>query len=139
MVLAAGPERAPMAPAGAGLAMVDSHAVTVAGISTATQASQPPAGDAHHDHGGRWPLHAGICPARALLLIEQAGYAPLQMAPRGRPGLDVRLVPNTLGGKVTDSDGQPVGGATISVGGQVTATTVPTAAYTLNGVGADHH
>jgi hypothetical protein len=138
MVLAAGPDRTP-APAGADLAIVNSQPVTVAGISTATQqASLPPVVlTTTTGVDGLFTL-TNLSSPPPMLLIEQDGYAPLQVSAAGPPGADVRLVPDTVHGKVTDGSGQPVSAATVSGGGQI-ATTDTDGAYTIKGVGADHH
>jgi len=137
-LLAAGPDRPAPPLDSAGVAIVDSHPITVAGVSTDTGAAAPPIAVLTTTTGADGVFSLTNPPAGAGLLIAQAGYAPQQISTVGRSGLiDVRLQPDTLHGTVTGPDGRPVAGATLVVGPQLTATAAD-GTYTLSGIGADH-
>jgi hypothetical protein len=131
-VLMAGPEH----PSSGAVAIVTNEAATVAGVSTGTQTIAPAAVMTTTTAGdGSFILTNP--PTGASVLIRLDGYAPQQVALGTTPNLEVRLVPNTLHGTITDKDGKPVAGATIVAGGAVT-TTADDGTYRLTGIGADH-
>lgn len=134
-VLAAGPEHLP---AVADAPIATTLSATVAGISTTTQAlALPPAVLTTTSAVDGGFLLPNLPDANAVLSIQQPGYAPQQARAAGRTSLDIRLVPDTLHGTISDKDGHPVISATVAVGGAVTSSGAD-GSYMVSGVGSDH-
>jgi hypothetical protein len=132
-VLEAGGPTNAVANAGAGVIITGTQGITIAGISTDTTkvAAPAPVMTTTSDASGIFRLD-DLPTSNPTLLIAQPGYASQQVTAAGRSGLEIRLVPNTLHGTVSDPQGVPLAGATVTLGGQVT-TTATDGSFTVSG------
>jgi len=132
MVLEAGGSANPVAGTGAGVIITGTQGITLAGISTDITSipTSAPVMTITTGADGLFVLN-DLPTSNPTLLIVQPGYAAQQIAAGGRSGLEIRLVPDTVHGTVSDPQGKPVAGAVVSMGDQVTMT-APDGSYSLH-------
>jgi hypothetical protein len=93
-----------------------SGAITVAGATTGTGSVDTPTAplpvitDTTTAAG---TFYFPTVPGNPVLMVQHEDYAPLEVPVAGRSSIDIQLVPNTIRGKITSSDGREIGGALV--------------------------
>jgi hypothetical protein len=101
---------------GAGGAISATGTITVAGITTGTAPAPAPAPVFTDTSSAAGTFFFPQLPAHPMLMISHEGYAPVEVPVEGRTSIEIPLVPNTIRGVITGSDGKPVGGALVTSG-----------------------
>ncbi len=93
-----------------------SGAITVAGATTGTVGGgtdPTPAPVLTDTTTAAGTFYFATVPGSPVLVVQHEGYAPVEVTVAGRSSIDIQLVPNTIRGKVTGSDGRDIGGALV--------------------------
>jgi hypothetical protein len=113
-----------------------SGAITVAGAMTSTVGLTPAptvalAVTATTSTAGTF--YFASLPPNPVLIVQYEGYAPQEVPVIGQKEITIRMVPNTIRGSVTSTDGKPVGGALV-INGTARALTGADGSYLLRDI-----
>ena len=113
-----------------------SGAITVAGAMTSTGSAAPastPAPVLTDTTTAAGTFYFPTLPGSPVLSVQHDGYAAVDVPVAGRSSIDINLVPNTIQGKVTSSDGREIGGALV-INGTTQALTGADGSYLLRDI-----